>query len=98
MADTELDRWRARQRLLPRGALRPCASGATMPRVATVILTQTQIRELLPMRTCIELVAEALAALARGGAQNPLRRGVRLSDGRGLLGVMPGSLATPPAL
>lgn len=67
-----------------------------MTGVATLILTQPQIRELLSMRTCIELVADALSALARGEGQNPLRRGMLLADGRSLVGMMPGSLAASP--
>jgi len=66
--------------------------------MAALILTQREIRELLPMDACIELVAEALAALARGAAQNPLRRGLRLSDGQSLLGTMPGELSEPRAI
>jgi len=66
--------------------------------VATLILTQSQVRALLPMRACIELVAEALASLARGEGTNPLRRGMRLADGRSLLGTMPGAVGTPPAI
>jgi ornithine cyclodeaminase len=66
--------------------------------VSTLILTQREIRDLLPMRVCMDLVAEALMTLARGGAQNPLRWGMRLADGRGLLGMMPGSVDSPPAL
>ena len=66
--------------------------------MATLVLTQPEIRALLPMPTCIELVADALASLARGEAQNPLRRGMRLADGKSLLGMMPGSLAQPAAV
>jgi len=58
----------------------------------TLILSQLEVRSLLGMGECIELMAEALAALTRGEAQNPLRRGMRLGDDRGLLGLMPGSL------
>jgi ornithine cyclodeaminase len=50
------------------------------------------------MRVCMDLVAAALAALARGEAQNPLRRGMLLADGRGLLGLMPGSTSSPRTL
>ncbi len=66
--------------------------------MAALILSQREIRELLPMEACIELVADALAELARGEAQNPLRRGLRLSDGRSLLGTMPGELGSPRAI
>jgi ornithine cyclodeaminase len=63
-----------------------------MSGVSTLILTQPQIRSLLPMRTCMDLMEEGLTALARGEALNPLRTILRLGDGNGLLGMMPGSL------
>jgi ornithine cyclodeaminase len=66
--------------------------------MATLVLTQPEIRALLPMPVCMELVAGALASLARGEAQNPLRHGMRLAGGKGLLGMMPGSVAQPAAL
>ena len=66
--------------------------------MATLILTQSEVRALLPMRECMDLMADALGALARGEAQNPLRRGMLLEDGRGLIGMMPGSLRSPPVL
>lgn len=69
-----------------------------MARVTTLILTQPEIRALLSMEVCMELVAAALVALARGEGQNPLRRGMRLENGRGLLGMMPGSTRSPAAL
>jgi len=69
-----------------------------MTPVATLVMTQPEIRALLPMEVCMDLVAEALANLARGESQNPLRWGMRLADGRGLLGMMPGSTSAPPAL
>ena len=54
-----------------------------------LILNSLQIRELLPMRECIELMAGALAALARGEVFQPLRTIARPPDARGLLGLMP---------
>ena len=54
-----------------------------------LILSCTQIRELLPMRECIELMADALAALARGEVFQPLRTITRPPDAHGLLGLMP---------
>ena len=65
--------------------------------MSTLILTQPQIRALLPMRQCVDLVAEALASLASGEGSNPLRRGMRLADGKSLLGMMPGFLGSERA-
>ncbi|MFN7971025.1 MAG: ornithine cyclodeaminase family protein [Acidobacteriota bacterium] len=63
-----------------------------------IVLTQQEVRDLLPMGECIELVARALTALARGQAQNPLRSAMKLPDGGKLLGMMPASLGSPRAL
>lgn len=43
----------------------------------------------MPMKDCIELMADALSALARGEVYQPLRTIVRPSEARGLLGLMP---------
>ena len=53
-----------------------------------LILDSAQIRELLPMQECIELMADALAALARGEIFQPLRTIIRPPQARGLLGLM----------
>ena len=54
-----------------------------------LVLDNRQIRELLPIAECIELMADALAALARGEVYQPLRTIVRPPEARGLLGLMP---------
>src|SRR5689334_2803742 len=54
-----------------------------------LILDSRQIRELLPMTECIELMADALTALARGEVFQPLRTIIRPPEARGLLGLMP---------
>lgn len=54
-----------------------------------LILDSQQIRELLPMRECIELMADALSSLARGEVFQPLRTIIRPPEARGLLGLMP---------
>ena len=54
-----------------------------------LVLDSQQIRELLPMRDCIELMADALSALARDEVFQPLRTIIRPPDARGLLGLMP---------
>ncbi len=64
----------------------------------TLILSQLQVRELLPMQACMDLMEEALAALSRGDAINPLRRGMRLTNDLGILGMMPGYLGSPRTL
>jgi ornithine cyclodeaminase len=53
------------------------------------ILSQAQVEHLLPMGECIEVMAEALAALARGEAEQPLRMVVRPPQAAGLMALMP---------
>ena len=66
--------------------------------MTTLVLNQEEVRALLPMDACIDLVAQALEALARGAGTNPLRRGMLLPERAGVLGLMPGHLADPEAL
>jgi ornithine cyclodeaminase/alanine dehydrogenase-like protein (mu-crystallin family) len=54
-----------------------------------LVLNNEQIARLLPMLECIELMSDALAALARGEIFQPLRTIIRPPDARGLLGLMP---------
>src|ERR1041384_395714 len=54
-----------------------------------LILVSARIRDLLPMEECIELMADALASLARGEVFQPLRTITRPPEARGLLGLMP---------
>jgi len=57
-----------------------------------LFLNRTEVEALLPYGECIEVMAEVLAALARGEAVQPLRSVCWLPDRRGGLGVMPGAL------
>ncbi|MEE8526517.1 MAG: ornithine cyclodeaminase family protein [Thermoanaerobaculia bacterium] len=59
-------------------------------------MNPSEVRRLLPMDECVELMAEALATLGRGDAVNPLRWGMRLPGDLGILGMMPGSMSSPP--
>ena len=54
-----------------------------------LILDGPHIRNLLPMGECIELMADALSALARDEVHQPLRTIIRPPHARGLLGLMP---------
>jgi ornithine cyclodeaminase len=55
----------------------------------TLILGEHDVARLLPMDECVEVMAEALAALERGEMHQPLRFVVRPPDAAGLLGLMP---------
>jgi ornithine cyclodeaminase len=52
-------------------------------------LTNDEVARLLPMPACIELMAEALAGLARGQAHLPLRLVVRPPGAAGVMALMP---------
>ena len=54
-----------------------------------LILDTRQIKQLLSIVDCIELMADALSALARDEVHQPLRTIVRPPGARGLLGLMP---------
>ncbi|MCZ6916548.1 MAG: ornithine cyclodeaminase family protein [Gemmatimonadetes bacterium] len=66
--------------------------------MSTLVLSQVEIRRLLPMEKCVQLMAEALKTLGRGDAVNPLRNGIRLPNDLGILGMMPGFMAEPQVL
>jgi ornithine cyclodeaminase/alanine dehydrogenase-like protein (mu-crystallin family) len=53
------------------------------------VIDEHDVRRLLPMEECIEVMAEALASLARGEVHNPLRFVVRPPDAQSLMGLMP---------
>ncbi len=53
------------------------------------VIDEHDVRRLLPMAECIDVMAEVLASLARGEVHNPLRFVVRPPDEPSLLGLMP---------
>ncbi|MBI4538828.1 MAG: ornithine cyclodeaminase family protein [Gemmatimonadetes bacterium] len=63
--------------------------------MATLVLSPSDVRRLLPMDACIELMAEAFRTLSRGEVVNPLRWGMWLPGKRGILGMMPGAMESP---
>ncbi len=66
--------------------------------MSVLVVNRREVRELLPMRECIELMAHALAALARGDAVVPLRPVIRLPDGVSAFAAMPAYVGTPAAI
>jgi ornithine cyclodeaminase len=62
------------------------------------IINQVEVRQLLLMDECIELMHMAFTALARGEAIVPLRPIMKLPDKRGALALMPGYSSSPKAL
>lgn len=63
-----------------------------------LIISEREVPGLLPMAECIEVMARALATLARGGALLPLRPMLRVPPKAGILAMMPAYLDSPDAL
>ena len=63
-----------------------------------LIVNQDEVRRLLPMAECLDVMARTLAALARGEALLPLRQVLMLPGGQGAFGAMPAHLSSPPAV
>jgi ornithine cyclodeaminase len=53
------------------------------------VIDEHDVRRLLPMAECVDLMAEALTALARGEVHNPLRFVIRPDNEPSLMGLMP---------
>ena len=60
-----------------------------------LVLAHEDVKRLLPMGECIELMAEALADLARGLSWQPLRFVVRPPEDQSLMGLMPAHRSSP---
>ncbi len=79
-----------------RSVVRPTLGARRAKSLVKVLFINEQlVRELLPMGVCIGLMRDVLATFSGGGAVQPLRTLLRLPDGTGLLGLMPGYLAEP---
>ena len=63
--------------------------------MAFLVLTQSEVERLLTMRDCIEVMADALAALQRGEMHLPLRMVVRPPATENLMGLMPSHRGGP---
>ena len=63
-----------------------------------LVISKSEVRTLLPMSECIEVISEALRSLAKGEAIQPLRTAIRLPEKIGVLGLMPAFLGKPKAL
>lgn len=60
-----------------------------------IVLSHQDIIELLPPRTAIDVVADAMAATSRGDVELPLRF-IMDAGGPNKMGIMPGMMRTPP--
>jgi ornithine cyclodeaminase len=63
-----------------------------------LVISHEDVARLLPMDACIEVMAEAMRTIGRGGAVLPLRSVVWMPDRTGMIGLMPGFLGAPASL
>jgi ornithine cyclodeaminase/alanine dehydrogenase-like protein (mu-crystallin family) len=63
-----------------------------------VVLNRDDVLRLLPMDECIEVMAQALATVARGDAILPLRPMIRLPDSPNIFALMPAYLGDPKSV
>jgi alanine dehydrogenase len=63
-----------------------------------LVLGDAEVRRLLPMAECIEVMEQALGALSRGDAVQPLRQVLMLPGGAGAFAAMPAHLSHPAAM
>jgi ornithine cyclodeaminase len=54
-----------------------------------LVLSHTEVEQLLPMQECIDVMEEALIVLARGEVHQPLRTIIRPPDAKGVMALMP---------
>src|SRR4029077_11078041 len=57
--------------------------------VKILVLASRHVRELMTYRECADVMREALAGLAHGQIQQPLRTVVRPREAAGFMGLMP---------
>jgi ornithine cyclodeaminase len=70
----------------------------TGPALKLRLINSREVRELLPMDRCIELMRHAFKIVSEKRAEQPIRAMVRTQDGAGVLGWMPGFTADPARL
>lgn len=63
-----------------------------------IVLTQDDVERLLPLDACIDVMAGALGALARGESMAPLRTVIRMPNGADVFALMPAYVGGPPAI
>ncbi len=66
--------------------------------IEVLIVNQSEVPRLLPVKECVDVMARAFAALTRGEAALPVRRILWLPEKTGALGLMPAHLTGVAAL
>jgi ornithine cyclodeaminase/alanine dehydrogenase-like protein (mu-crystallin family) len=62
----------------------------------TLLVSHREVAGLLPMKECIDVMADAFRALAIGEASLPLRQVIKLPGSSNLFGLMPGQIGLSP--
>ena len=67
----------------------------SMPQLELRVIAGADVRRLLSYGDCVEVVESAMRSVSAGGTVMPLRQIMRLPEGNGALGTMPGYLDDP---
>ncbi len=59
------------------------------------VITGSELRRLVPMSECIDIIRETMKDVSNGNAVLPLRWGMGLPNQQGMMGIMPGYIASP---
>jgi len=62
-----------------------------------LVLSDAEVRELLPSADLVDVMEQALAAFSSGQVNQPVRTAVEVGPDRAFFGVMPAAVSTPPA-
>lgn len=62
-----------------------------------LVLSDAEVRELLPSADLVDVMEQALAAFSSGQVDQPVRTAVEVGPDRAFFGVMPAALSMPPA-
>jgi ornithine cyclodeaminase len=60
-----------------------------------ILLSASEVRALLPMATCVDLMIDAMVQVSERRAALPLRQFMPIAETTGKLGLMPGAIAEP---
>ena len=63
-----------------------------------LVLSEAEVRELLPAADLVDVMEQALAAFSSGQVNQPVRTAVEVGRDHAFFGVMPASLSTPAAV
>src|SRR5258708_6820030 len=80
---------------IPSGPVRNLGRLRQAPNMDIRVLRGAEVRQLLPMAECIDLMEKTMIAVSEGRVVLPLRSILRLPGDRGMMGMMPGYLADP---